>query len=63
MQETALRPPIQVDLPLYKFYLKGERIEKDRIYQQMTALPSAEKEPRNQVLQRHAGILKDVLFA
>ena len=65
MQENAVRAPISVELPIYKYFLKGERIAKDRVYHQMTTLQDGHnsKEPRAKALERHATILKDVLFA
>jgi len=68
MQETALRSPIQIELPLYKYFLKGERISKDRIYAQMTTGSvstgtEGKSEARSDTLERHTAILKNVLFA
>jgi len=65
MQETAVHAPINLELPLYKYFLKGERIPKDRVYHQLTTLQDTQniKEPRANALERHATILKNVLFA
>ena len=42
MLETALRPQIPLEPSIYKYFLKGERIAKERIYQLMTTPPALE---------------------
>jgi len=67
LKSHGLRQPVPVEVPMYKFYLEGDRVQKRPMQDMLLGVNNAGSEEgareRDQRIRRRAKILQNVVFA